>query len=928
MQTYLKNKVSRRLILQFLLAALVPMSGMAWYAYHQVSTLLVNSAYESLRADSKSFGMSLIEILSARAGDLNDLAQNPAGRVPAARTGFRSIAVKPVQDLTAAQQARIQRGRTILLLAANAPVELIVPSVIPGKVVIGVVDTAALWTNDSAPERYCILDADFATLFCSPGLAPPGRQFLATTLGRGNGATVPWDAAGADLLIGLWRPQFLPVWDSPGFLVMEATPRAAALGQLEGFRYLFPIIVLLALAMAAGLAIRQIRRQMKPLGLLTETTRRLAAGDLSARVSLAGNDEFAELGQTFNDMAENLDYKFHMLAMLSELDRAIIDASRTEQIAHVVLSHVRNAIPCAGAGLLVQSGADGYYLLTNDSEGATSCLRTSTRQLDLQTLGRSRPAAVLEVNALPAEFMRHLAGTPAGRVLAFPIHDGDRLTHVLVLAWAKLPEPIDRVIHDGRTLADRLAVALASLAQEQKLYHQAHHDALTDLPNRVLLSSRVDDAIVRAEQDRTATALVLIDLDNFKQVNDTLGHAAGDQLLFKCAARLKRHIRPGDTLARLGGDEFVILMPDLIRGEERDTLDKLLGGLSNVLSRPITLDGHQISTPASMGVALYPEHANHFDELLKMADAAMYRSKQEQPGGFNFYSSDLSKQSKMRFSLTQDLREAVEKDQLILYFQPKIDARTGQIAGAEALVRWRSPTRGLVPPGVFVNLLNEMGLGIWLGEWVLDRACAQMRLWQDAGLISIPVSINLSPAQFERTSVVEQVQAGLARHQLAPGRLEIEILEATAVNGSRKVLDALLALRAAGIRVALDDFGTGYSSLVYLTRIPANVLKLDQAFTQTLSTDPQQQEIVKHIIALAKTLSYSVVAEGVEEEAQLSLLVAMGCDYLQGYLIGRPVPPDEFAHRWLRPTASGMPAFPMPVAGHAPVVAVDETLVD
>jgi EAL domain-containing protein (putative c-di-GMP-specific phosphodiesterase class I) len=317
------------------------------------------------------------------------------------------------------------------------------------------------------------------------------------------------------------------------------------------------------------------------------------------------------------------------------------------------------------------------------------------------------------------------------------------------------------------------------------------------------------------------------------------------------------------------------------------------------LSVPITVHEYQINTPASMGVALYPANAGHFDELLQMADAAMYKAKREQRGGFQFYSSELNTQSKAHFDLTQELRKAVEKDELVLYFQPKVDARSREIVGAEALVRWLSPTRGLVPPSVFVHLLDEMGLGVWLGEWVLDRACAQMRKWQDSGVVSIAVSVNMSPAQFERTSVLEVVEASLERYRLDASCLEIEILEATAVNDSDKARQTLVALRAAGIRVALDDFGTGYSSLVYLTRIPANVLKLDQAFIRSLPNDPRQQEIVRHIIALAKTLSYAVVAEGVEEEAQLSVLVAMGCDLVQGYLIGHPLPPDEFAERWL-----------------------------
>jgi diguanylate cyclase (GGDEF)-like protein len=901
MRTCLRGKVSRRLILQFVLAALIPMSGVAWYAYHQVSTLLLNSAYERLRADSKSFGMSMIESLNVHANALNQLSHADIGNVRAAnRSGFTRTSLQPLTGLTAAQRAWLGHGGTVLRLTAGSPVEMFAPSDAPGMALVGRIEAASLWATDFSPERYCVLDADFAELFCTPGLVPPSRRMLRSTLGDGTGGAVPWNLAGEDLLAGLWRPKFLPMFDSRGFVIVQVAPRADALRTLNNFRRFFPVTFLLALALAAALAVRQVERQMKPLDLLTDVSHRLAAGDLGARINLAGDDEFTALGATFNDMAGSLEYRFHMLAMLSDLDRAIISATRMEHVASEVLGHIRKAIPCDGAGLLLRSGEQGFQLLTRDPEQAADCLRTSTRTIDVTGLEQTRPASVLAPGILPHEFLDRLSPVPPAQLVAFPIRNDGRLEQVLLLAYARRPESLDDVVQGGRALADRLGIALSSLAQEARLYHQAHHDSLTDLPNRVLLRERCEQAIDRTQGDGTSVALILIDLDNFKQVNDTLGHASGDELLSQCAIALTRRMRQGDTLARLGGDEFVVLLPDLAKGQEGQILDERLRELMGDLSVPLAVHGYQINTPASMGVALYPANASHFDELLQMADAAMYKAKREQRGGFQFYTSELNTQSKAPFDLTQELRKAVERNELVLYFQPKVDARSREIVGAEALVRWLSPTRGLVSPGVFVHLLDEMGLGVWLGEWVLDRACAQMRQWQDSGRLSIPVSVNMSPAQFERTSVLEVVRASLERYRLDASRLEIEILEATAVNDSDKARQTLVALRTEGIRVALDDFGTGYSSLVYLTRIPADVLKLDQAFIRSLPSDTRQQEIVRHIIALAKTLSYTVVGEGVEEEAQLSVLVAMGCDLVQGYLIGSPVPPDEFAERWLR----------------------------
>jgi diguanylate cyclase (GGDEF)-like protein len=388
---------------------------------------------------------------------------------------------------------------------------------------------------------------------------------------------------------------------------------------------------------------------------------------------------------------------------------------------------------------------------------------------------------------------------------------------------------------------------------------------------------------------------MLVDLDNFKQINDSLGHSAGDELLVECARRLKATTRQSDTTARLGGDEFIVLLPDLPRGGESTFLDGLARKLNDVLAAPIAISERRVTTQASIGIALYPDNASSFEDLLKMADAAMYESKRQQPGSFCFYSSNLNAEVRTRFELIQDLREGVAKDELLLHYQPKVSATTGNIVGAEALVRWNSPKRGMVPPGQFVSLLDEIGLGNWLGEWVMGHACAQMAEWDRQGLAPIPVSVNLSPLNFQDANLIAKIGNILDLHGLDPCRLELEILEAMAVNESPEIHATLLQLRAMGISIALDDFGTGYSSLVYLTQLPANVLKLDRAFIRTLTTDLRQQSIVERIIALARALDFQVVAEGVEEEGQKTLLSSMGCDLIQGYLISRPVPAREFA---------------------------------
>jgi diguanylate cyclase (GGDEF)-like protein len=492
--------------------------------------------------------------------------------------------------------------------------------------------------------------------------------------------------------------------------------------------------------------------------------------------------------------------------------------------------------------------------------------------------------------------LRPLFDESLKEVLLFPSRVNGGLDSLLILAYEKRPDDFADIVAAGLSVADRLSVAASNLVWEGKLYHQAHYDALTDLPNRVLLRDRVEQALVRAERERTSVALMLLDLDNFKQVNDSLGHAAGDALLIECAQRLKSHIRQSDTVARLGGDEFILLVPELAPGSESDKLESLARKLNEVLALPILIAGRQITISVSIGIALHSDEAEDFEDLLRMADAAMYEAKRQQPGGFRFYSANINEKAQARFELVQDLREAISRQELILYYQPKFELAGRRIVGAEALARWNSPKRGLVPPGQFIHLLDEMGLTDWLSDWVLKTACAQMAAWDRLGLPPLSVSVNISPAQFQFGNLLEKVRSALDVNGLAPQRLEIEILETTAVDHSPEVRDTLAGLREMNVNIALDDFGTGYSSLVYLTQVPANILKLDRAFIINLVSDVRQQAIVERIIALAKVLNFCVVAEGVEEVVQMDLLAAMHCDVIQGYLISRPVPPDDFLH--------------------------------
>lgn len=906
-QPLLNSAIGRRLLLSFMLAALLPMGGVALVAYFQVGDMLANVNYHRLQQDSRSLGMGFVESLNWRA----DALQREAVRLtqtgatanprPEGFLHYRVLENPSWPELTREQAHHLSQGGTLLFLEGKLAPSMLTALPKTQRLLLGQLDKQNLWRNEEAPEHYCVVSADFRPVYCTPGLASPSAGAWPQLLAQRNGGVFPWlvrqNGSDVDYLAAFWQARLRARYAHPGITVMVADSRQAVLKGLERFQQVFSAIVVAAIALALLLAINQIRRQMRPLELLTESTRRLANGDLGVTVQDAGEGEFGSLAHAFNQMSGHLRYKFHMLQMLAELDRAILGASGMDHLVQLVLGHIRQAIPCDSAGLMrIGANDTGTFMValgeTGKTLGALSCPGIRERL----SPDAEQPWLHLQLDTPSAHCLRPLFDEPLKEVLLFPSRVNGRLDSLLILAYEKIPEDLADIVAAGLSVADRLAVAASNLVWEEKLYHQAHYDALTDLPNRALVRDRVEQALARAERERTSVALILLDLDNFKQVNDSLGHAAGDALLTECAHRLKSNIRRSDTVARLSGDEFVLLVPALARGKESDILESLARKLNEVLAMPMLIAGRQITISASIGIALYSDEAANFEDLLKMADAAMYEAKCQQPGGFRFYSANMNEKAQARFELEQDLREAISRQEFLLYYQPKFELAGRRIIGAEALARWNSPKRGLVSPGLFVPLLDEMGLTDWLSDWVLKTACAQMAAWDRLGLPPLSVSVNISPAQFEFGNLLEKVRGALDGNGLTPQRLEIEILETTAVNHSSEVRDTLASLRETDINIALDDFGTGYSSLVYLTQVPANILKLDRAFIINLASDSRQQAIVERIIALAKVLGFCVVAEGVEEVAQMDILAAMHCDVIQGYLISRPLPPDDFVH--------------------------------
>jgi diguanylate cyclase (GGDEF)-like protein/PAS domain S-box-containing protein len=514
---------------------------------------------------------------------------------------------------------------------------------------------------------------------------------------------------------------------------------------------------------------------------------------------------------------------------------------------------------------------------------------------------------ILECNATFAEMLgygRHEMTDLQIRDLYVRVLEHDDLAELLRDALTLNSVEVELQRKDGRhvwvlqnlTLSgERVHTTLVDIsdrkrAEEQIEFH-AYHDVLTHLPNRKLFTDRLGQSITHARRSGKPLAVMFVDLDHFKSINDTLGHTGGDELLLEMSRRLLACTRDDDTVARLGGDEFTIILSDLRHPEDAATVaEKILA----TVQQPMTIGGMTVEVSASIGIAIYPTDGADIDSMLRNADSAMYRAKESGRNNYQLCTDDLKRRATERLSLESRLRRAVQEDQLTLHYQPHISLVSGRIIGAEALVRWNDPERGLIHPSAFVPLAEESRLILPIGEWVLRSACKQMREWQNRGLGLERVSVNLSARQLQQQDLVDVVRSVLVETGIAGSALELEITETTAMQNAEMTVDVLNGLRDIGVAISIDDFGTGYSSLNYLKRFPISTVKIDGAFIRDVAVSESDAAIVSAVIGIARSLHLQVIAEGVETEEQLAFLRRGRCDAAQGYLFSRPVSAEKF----------------------------------
>ena len=663
---------------------------------------------------------------------------------------------------------------------------------------------------------------------------------------------------------------------------------------LAEFRETFLPALYAVLAFAVVAALVFARRIVNPLAKMLSVTRELTSRDVWGRADLRRQSKYKNLSNHLQYMADDLAQQFNARKTLSSIDQVILSGADISLIVEIILRHIVETVDCRRAMVTILGGApNGDGLTTEMSRGHPV---TRSNEVKISEASRdwlaAQGAGTHVVAGAAADPSEPFVARDARVTFVLPVK-ADNRTAAAVSIMTTGGRELDEIQTDHvRDLASRLAVALEAVSRSERLRRKAYFDDLTGLPNRDFCFARLDRAVKQAKHLDTAVALMFIDLDGFKGINDSLGHIAGDELLRQAAYRLSSCVGESGTVGRLGGDEFAVVLPFPVQAADPAVLSKRLIA---ALAEPFVIGSSAIHVSASIGVARFPEDGDSRSELLRKADTAMYRAKETGRGRSVDYSNTMGVKVDQRLRVESELRRALDNGEFRLYYQPQMDMRTGRIVSAEALLRWQHPEDGLVLPEKFVSIAEDAGYIPVLGRWVLATACEQLAHWRQQGLELPRVSVNVSARQFRHHDFIDVVGSCLLALLADARSLEIELTESVFVDDLAKARQTLERLKATGVYISIDDFGTGYSSLGYLKHLTFDAVKVDKSFIHELPNDRNSEAIIRAVLAMCHTMDKVVVAEGIETDDQFHYLREAGVDIGQGYRIGRPMPADQFA---------------------------------
>lgn len=910
-----QKKVSSRLTSLLVLIAILPITVAAAFSYIHINGIIIQQSEEHLHEVGKNFGLSIFQRLkessekmveythvqAANSSDDQEMLNNY-------RFYFTSIYSQPINiddfKIGRGSQGQDFKPEEIRHLLKNKPLVrihktqkkdfeynihrlvrigdrsyMVVAKLLPGY----------LWGNRedlSLTTDYLVSTRAGDILYLSIHENTTDKEtFLRKLRSR--------DPLSEDYINNQW-PLFLKhEFGHESLLIYVGRSKSIELSALESYRTWFPVAIIMTLLVIVLLSSIQIRRSLVPLNELIRGTKNIEKKNFDYRLKLYTGDEFQELALSFNKMASNLGKQFKALEMMTQLDHLILENPVSEHIISVVINNINSTIACKQAYICIfnTQGEQNIKITVHKQNDAKSYL-ANLNENQIKAINQYKNGLYLSDSG-PFVFLKKIVDNAADNYYIAPIVQHERIYGTIIIQLDNL----SGLSQDDKThvlsIADRVAVALSSAEKERKLYYQAHYDPLTKMPNRQLFREHFYHQAAFATRNESMMALLYVDLDRFKNVNDSIGHTGGDQVLQQCASRIRSLVRDTDTVARLGGDEFAVLLSEINTPWDAGNI---ANNIINSLSKPYMIDNSEHFLGASIGITVYPNDGDNYDELLKKADTAMYRSKESGRGNYMFFREDMNTEALERITMEKELHYALDNDEFEIHYQPIIDAKTNRIASAEALLRWNHPRKKrIVGPDDFIGIAESSGLIEDIGAWVLQNACNQSNYWRSNGIHLEHVSVNISGKQFQLRQFTEIATDYIKTSNINPSDIVLEITEYTLMQDIDSAKKTLQELHELGVKIAIDDFGTGYSSLNYLRELPVDYIKIDKSFMNDVPYNKSSCAIVHSIIDLAHNLDMKVIAEGVEHEAQLDFLKQYNCDYIQGYLFSKPVIPEKFS---------------------------------
>ena len=923
-----KSKVARRIFILFVVSALFPIVSFALLSFSQVLSQLEKQGYRQLHNESKSYGLAVYEKLSFMEKEIklfiheleNASTENYDYYIDFLGNNFKSIYYQDEDGthqqllgynydypkLDQKEYEYVINGGTLLKIdyEDTKKYQILFIRRINWKnnrsgLLIGVINEKKLWEIERKEiDLFFIFDRNGDLLFYTDGVSDKTRDALIKNYKKANASFFNWKSEENNYYSYKWNLFLAAKFYHKGWDIVISEPEEYTLTALNHYKRLFPKIAFMALLIVILLSVFQIKKILIPLQMLLEGINRIIKNDFHTPVLVNTDDEFKTLAKGFNNMSDKIQDQLQVLSALAEIDRMILSSFDREYILETLVKNLHALVHANVIGV-ISLNENTETALLNYSEkihfNEVKKQEITISSDDLNNIEKSGYFYKVKENISKPEFLDHLIELKIAFYKIYPVKNTNNLVGYIVLGFYEEPALSDIEIDLLNRLSDRVAVALSNAAWEEKLYNQAHYDFLTGLPNRFLLRDRLHQAIKNAERKKINVALLYLDLDRFKIVNDSLGHSAGDELLIVVSNILTKSVRKYDTVVRLGGDEFTIIIPDVDNAADTfETVNAIANRIRATLKEPVNIRNRSMFIMPSMGVAIYPKDADSYDDLLKNADSAMYAAKKSADSDLIFYSREFNKNASRRLKLEYELRKAIENQKLEIYYQPQYSCITEKLIGVEALLRWHHNELGTISPGEFIPIAEETGLIVPIGKWVINEVCMQNKQWQQRGMIEIKAAVNIAAEQFNKAEFVDFIKSSINKSGLSPEYLELELTERTTIEHAERAIKILTDLKEIGVKLSIDDFGTGYSSMNYLQRFPIDTLKIDQSFIKGVPNDYGNVSIVKSILALAHELNLTVIAEGVETEEQHTFLINNKCEEIQGYLFSKPLPLEEF----------------------------------